>query len=56
MEFILRRLFGSCESGVHELGVELAVHYSEYDEVDESDYEERSAESDRGKDGIVKLL
>ena len=42
---------GLLEAGIHQLGVELFVHYAEYQEVDDTYEEEHGAETDRGCDG-----
>ena len=47
MELVLGGLFGGSHSGFDELGVELAVHNSEYYKVQESDYEQGAAQTYR---------
>ena len=56
VEFILRRLLFGCKAGLHELGVELAVHNAEDDEVDKSDYQQGGAESYRSHNGSTELV
>ena len=56
MELLVGALLAAGNAGLGKLTVELPVHYSEYDEVEQAYAEQRSTESERSKYGAAEGL